>query len=272
MSVAMFAQGSRSRPLPIPRRLGFCLEHIPPCLLFTPLHLWYLLQHDSLATPSTLLACTLENAVVFYVFLALALSLPPPELLFFRKQRLKQRRLLLCLLSLAFLHAFVVAAQITAVALMKTKMNADFVFNLVRAVQTSAWGETDAKAFFPLSLLLTLALELAWVSWTYSRTEAHRHARAKKEDNAASLYIKAYMRGEPSLSLIQVKRSLLSLTCLLLFIRPLFLRRGYAPVGNTLASLAEYSLQFRQKTNGGHSIHRRRYLKESGGARKNALR
>lgn len=110
------------------------------------------------------------------------------------------------------------------------------------------------------------------VSWAYHRSEAHRHAQAKEDDNAASIYIKAYMRGEPSSSLVQVKRSLLSLTCLLLFIRPLFLRRGYAPLGNTLASLTEYSSQFRQKTNGGHSIHRRRYLKESGGARKNALR
>lgn len=140
MGVDMTAQ-SRSR-------LSFRLEHAPrhalPCLLFTPLHAYYALQHDSLGTLTTLLACTLENAVILHVFLALALSLPPPELLFFRKQRLKRRHLLACLLSLAFFHVFVVAAQITAVALMKTKMNADFIFNLVRAVQTSAWGETDA--------------------------------------------------------------------------------------------------------------------------------
>lgn len=270
MGVAMTDQSS-SRPPPIPR-LRFRIEQVLPCFLFTPLHAYYTLQHGGLATLTTMLACTLENAVVFHILLALALSLSPSELLFFRKQRLKQRRVLACLLILAFLHAFVVAAQITAVALMNTKMNADFIFNLVRAVQTSAWGETDAKHFFPLSLLLTLGIELAWVNWAYSRTEAHRHVQAKTDDNAASIYIKTYMRGEPSASLMQVKRSLLTLTCLLLFIRPLFLRRGYAPVGNTLASLAQYTSQFRQKTNGGHSIHRRRYLKESGGARKNALR
>jgi len=109
MGVAMTAQ-SKTQPL------------LPPPLVPAP-------ALYSLATPTTLLACALEHAVVFHVVLALALSLPPPELLFFRKQRLKQRRLLLCQLSLAFLHCFVVAAQITAVARMKTKMIADFIFN-----------------------------------------------------------------------------------------------------------------------------------------------
>ena len=39
------------------------------------------------------------------------------------------------------MHAFVVA-----VPLMKTKMNADFIFNLVRAVQKSAWGKDRCQA------------------------------------------------------------------------------------------------------------------------------
>jgi hypothetical protein len=60
--------------------------------------------------------------------------------------------------------------QITALALMGTRMNAAFIFNIVHALKTDTWTDTDARYFFPFVVLLTLAGEWAcllgwWGRW-----------------------------------------------------------------------------------------------------------
>lgn len=259
-------------PTPPPPSFPILLfEHALPSLLFTPL-LSYYLGHRGLGTFSTRLACTLENALVYHLLLYLALALPPPELLFFAKQQRTHRRRLAGLLALAFGHAFVVAMQVTAVALMGTRMNSDFIFNLAKAVRTSAWGETDAKYFFPTVFFTQLLVALGWVGWAWHRAEARRKAHHKKDDDAASTYVKAYLRGEPSPRLLQARRVLHVLACLVFLVRPVLLRRAYSPLANTVGSLYDYKVQFRHKTSAGRHSHRRRYLQQAGGHRQNALR
>lgn len=113
---------------------------------FTPLHLLYLHLRGK-ARRRNLFACLLENVLAYFLLVSSVrhvLHAPPA------KTRQQQRRQVLGIISaaiLVFAHAFIVAAQVTALALMGSRMNGDFIYNLVYAVKTCTWRETDAKYF-----------------------------------------------------------------------------------------------------------------------------
>lgn len=52
---------------------------------------------------------------------------------------------------------------------MGTRMNAAFIFNLVHAIKTDTWADTDARYFFPTVVLVTLAGEWACLLGWWAR-------------------------------------------------------------------------------------------------------
>lgn len=202
---------------------------------FTPLHLLYLYLRGK-ARRRNLFACLLENILAFYLLVSSVrhvLHAPPA------KTRQQQRRQVLGIISaaiLVFAHAFIVAAQVTALALMGSRMNGDFIYNLVYAVKTCTWRETDAKYFFPLMLSATLAIEMVWL-WYALPTPRSVECRTDKNDDTAADKIQKKMSARQNST---VNRWYLALSMVGL-LRGVVFWRGYSPVANTLYSLVQYS-------------------------------
>ncbi len=215
-------------PVP-PARIRRGLVHVAVALGYTPLHLAFALK-NGMATPRMVLASALENAMAFQLFVHLlrATTTAPA-----RTRPQEQRKLLSVGLVVGLVcgHGFVVAAQVTAVALMQSKMNSDFIFNLVHAVKTGTWSETDAKYFFPSVLCFTLAVMLVWLWWGVLQNPntvgcplpctAHKDKR-KHGAHTSTRQLSLALGG-------------------LLLVRNVFLYRGYSPVSNTLHSIAMYT-------------------------------
>ncbi|GAB5036286.1 arylsulfatase [Nannochloropsis oceanica] len=221
------------------RLVGAFASALAVGLGFTPLHLFYL-HLRGMNRRRNLLACFLENIMAYHLLLLLlrqALYAVPATT---RKQQRRQLLVLLVAAAAVFCHAFIVAAQVTAVALMGSRMNGDLIYNVVWAVKTDTWGETDAKYFFPFVLSATLAIDMAWLFWGLKLScGGNGGILDYDEDNAevkAALKRKAAALGRDC----SVKSLCLTFGIVGL-LRYGLLWRGYSPVANTVYSLAQYS-------------------------------
>ena len=221
------------------RGVGALASALAVGLGFTPLHLFYLYLRG-MNRRRNVLACFLENIMAYHLLLLLLRQALYAAPAITRKQQHRQLLVLLVAVAAVFCHAFIVAAQVTAVALMSSRMNGDFVYNLVWAVKTDTWGETDAKFFFPFVLSATLAIDMAWLWWGLKLScSGHGvmpdHYEDNAEDKAAHKKRAAVWGRDSSVKSLCLTFGMVGL------LRHVLLWRGYSPVANMVYSIVQYS-------------------------------
>jgi hypothetical protein len=209
---------------------------------FAPLIFYYMFQRRGFARPTSLIATSLENLVIFLIFLLLwlqvmAASTPVSssggtKTKSGKNQRLRHIARVLLFLFLVFFHSFVIASQITAIALMSTRMNSSFIEGIVFAVRTGTWGETDAKYFFPSVVFGTMGIELFLLLVGYRALGVYEYVQAKRKTKSPL--------HPAAMAAINTKKKLGFAVLAFGLMRLVFLSRAFSPVCNTMYSIASY--------------------------------
>lgn len=249
-------------------RLPRLVPRPPPLLLLlccgvgsAPLIFYYMFQRRGFARPTSLVATSLENIVIFLLFLLLwlqvmAASTPLSSSTIVKtKSKKEQRRHIarvLLFLVLVFFYSFIIASQITAIALMSTRMNSSFIEGIVYAVRTGTWGETDAKFFFPSVVFGTMGIELFCLLVGYRALGAYEHSQAKRKTKSPM--------PSAAMAAVNTKKKLGFAVLTLGLMRLVFLSRAFSPVCNTMYSIAQYmdryDRSFRYRVQGPNGFHK----------------